>query len=128
MLHFSSVSAASWALQGSKFPVFRVEIWLSVIDRYGYVSACSSGHAIDERPSGSRDRGDGECSGSSAAVLKLGELHNNSMYIAYALVPFPQIFPQAWNRKRLQAPSDENEAGVLCVPAKAGDAVVFLSK
>lgn len=39
-----------------------------------------------------------------------------------------QVYPQAWNQPRLQAPSDDDDAGVVCIPAKAGDAVVFLSK
>lgn len=39
-----------------------------------------------------------------------------------------QVYPQAWNRPRLQSPGDEDDANVVCLPAKAGDAVVFLSK
>ncbi|CAN0034500.1 unnamed protein product [Laminaria digitata] len=38
-----------------------------------------------------------------------------------------EVYPQAWNRPRLQAPTDEDDALVVCIPAKAGDAVVFLS-
>lgn len=43
---------------------------------------------------------------------------------------FRQVYPQAWNQIRLQAPAEdeEDEAGVVCLPAKAGTAVVFLSK
>lgn len=39
-----------------------------------------------------------------------------------------QVCPQALNKTRLQAPGEDADADAVCLPAKAGDAVVFLSK
>ncbi|CAB1116031.1 unnamed protein product [Ectocarpus sp. CCAP 1310/34] len=38
-----------------------------------------------------------------------------------------EVYPQARNQTRQQTPSEEDDASVVCLPAKAGDAVVFLS-
>ena len=57
----------------------------------------------------------------SAIASKVGKIAN-------AAASSTQVYPQAWNRPRLQTPSDEGDADVVCIPAKAGDAVVFLSK
>lgn len=46
----------------------------------------------------------------------------------HACSGFVQVYPQTKDQARLDAPSDESESGVICIPAKAGDAVVFLSK
>ncbi|CBJ32530.1 conserved unknown protein [Ectocarpus siliculosus] len=38
-----------------------------------------------------------------------------------------EVYPQARDQTRQQTPSEEDDACVVCLPAKAGDAVVFLS-
>ncbi|CAN0544389.1 unnamed protein product, partial [Ectocarpus sp. 12 AP-2014] len=37
------------------------------------------------------------------------------------------VYPQAREKTRQQTPNEEDDASVLCLPSKAGDAVVFLS-